>query len=194
MYRVILDDGRKLVGVRFPTAALTSLRTHLNEALEIQKAVVSAGGGGTIEQITPLDTKTLLKAKMAPKTIRSFFSRIPTPSSPRSTSAGSKRKSFGSTAAAAAAASGSGSSLGLAGGGGGKRSKGETLGSAASKGRGMGAAKEMAMAALFGGRAEGGERCSEVMRVKDGSDRRVVTLTEGGGKHTEIEIIEIDDD
>lgn len=179
---MILDDGRKLVGVRVPTAALASLRQHLNEAVQIRETVVSDVGGGTIESITPLDLALLKKAKTAPKTMHSFFFRIPSASSP-SPSPGSappgagmldkKRKMEGT---------GSGS----ASGSGKKKSRGAGLerGGRVAKG----------VAALFGGSvaARGAGKSSEVSSVGGGRGNDVV-LTDVR-ESREIEIIDIDDD
>lgn len=72
---MILDDGRKLVGVRVPLTALPVLRQHLREAVEARKLVVEGGGGGIIEPVVPLDPKTLTQIKTPPKNIHSYFGR-----------------------------------------------------------------------------------------------------------------------
>ncbi|CAM9573701.1 unnamed protein product [Ectocarpus fasciculatus] len=78
--RVILDDSTKLVGVRLPTTALSTLRQHLAEAVQARKAVVDSGGGGNIDPVSPIDPKTLLQVKTPPKNILSFFGRAASPS------------------------------------------------------------------------------------------------------------------
>ncbi|CAN0020567.1 unnamed protein product [Pylaiella littoralis] len=75
VYRVILDDATKLVGVRLPISSLPTLRQHLTEAVQARKAVVDSGGGGGVEPVSPIDPKILLRVKTAPKNILSFFGR-----------------------------------------------------------------------------------------------------------------------
>ncbi|CAN0259794.1 unnamed protein product [Ectocarpus sp. 6 AP-2014] len=78
--RVILDDSTKLVGVRLPTTALSTLRQHLAEAVQARKAVVDSGGGGGVDPVSPINPKTLLQVKTPPKNILSFFGRAASPS------------------------------------------------------------------------------------------------------------------
>lgn len=191
MYRVILDDGRKLVGVRVPTAALPSLRHHLAEALQIRKAIVSAGGGGTVEDITPLDTKLLVKAKTAPKTMLSFFGL--TPSSGSSSQSPPPRSNAGEGVTVV--------SVGLVG----KKREVHSVthgfvscssGGHRKRGKGMGTGKAVnedlrsvanGVAALFGGKAMGGD----VSKPGSATAQKTEKIDAGS---SEVEVIDVDSD
>lgn len=204
VYRVILDDGRKLVGVRFPTTALPYLRQHLTDALQIRKAVVAAGGGGTIEPVVPLDPKSLRLAKTAPKTMLSFFGAVPARTSTAPSSAllpspvtAAKRKSTlppGSDSG--------GSSGGM------KKGRRVGLGCATINNGGLGNVSK-GMAALFGSRVNGGGGaggkqvvCAEVTIPDDdghggggaGGGAGMAAPKDVGENNVPAEVIAIDDD
>lgn len=73
---MILDDGRKLVGVRVPIAVLSILRQHLGETMTARKIMTEGGYGGTVEPVAALDPQALLRAKTPPKNIHSYFSPV----------------------------------------------------------------------------------------------------------------------
>lgn len=71
---MILDDGRKLVGVRVPIIVLSILRQHLGETMIARKIMTDGGYGGTVEPVVALDPQALLRAKTPPKNMYSYFS------------------------------------------------------------------------------------------------------------------------
>lgn len=68
--RIGLDDGQKLVGIRFPHAVLGALRNNM-QAQNVAKRV--AFSSMKVESPTPIDVKALAAASTAPKTMRSYF-------------------------------------------------------------------------------------------------------------------------
>ncbi|KAJ1450345.1 P-loop containing NTP hydrolase pore-1-domain-containing protein [Pelagophyceae sp. CCMP2097] len=78
--RVILDDGTKLVGIRFPKAVLGPLKANLASAHELRaehaRSAVSA------ELPTPVDAAALRVASTRPRTITSFFKAAAAPAVP----------------------------------------------------------------------------------------------------------------
>lgn len=193
----MLDDGRKLVGVRMPPKALPALRLHLAEALQARKMVVDGGGGGSIETTSPLDHKALVLVKTPPKNMLSYFGRAPstanlsTPPSPfQSPSSGGKRQA-GVTPQGVAV--GPGSSQGGRSG----RKRNKTVVAFFGK-RGKGSVAEGA-AALFGSHARAtpppaaaASGSAGVARgLGGGSEPEVVTLTAMNSGAPEV--IAIDD-
>ncbi|CAM9324310.1 unnamed protein product [Choristocarpus tenellus] len=97
--RVILDDGRKLVGVRVPTTALGTLRLNLTELYKVRQIAVEGGEAGHAEDVKEVDLALLCRVKTAPKTMHSFFGSAAAFNSPpsqdssvRSDAIGGKRK------------------------------------------------------------------------------------------------------
>lgn len=176
---MILDDGRKLVGVRIPITALTTLRAHLAEALLARKIVLEGGAGGEIEPVSPLDQKALLHVKTPPKNIHSYFSRAPS-----SVPARSSPPTFGKRPPATDATPGSGVVFG--GSAGRKRSKGAVVGKGGKENVGSVA---KGVAALFGSRAKAVSAGGGVGGGSDGGDVvRPAAVNDGAP-----EIIAVDD-
>lgn len=73
---MILDDGRKLVGVRVPITVISILRQHLGETMIARKIMTEGGYGGTVEPVAALDPQALVRAKTPPKNIHSYFSPV----------------------------------------------------------------------------------------------------------------------
>lgn len=169
--RVILDNSTKLVGVRLPTTALSTLRQHLAETVQARKAVVDSGGGGDVDPVSPINPKTLLQVKTPPKNILSFFGRAASPSpSPAATPSpvGGKRH--------AGYPSGGGSAGRV------KKRKGSVGGSERKGGNGNSPrSTPKGVAALFGSQFDNGGR-------KD-----IVGLTPSAKRDDPPEVISIDD-
>lgn len=68
--RICLDDGRKLVGIRFPYAVLSALRANM-DAEKVAKGVALCTM--KIEEPTPIDVKALVAASTKPRTLYNYF-------------------------------------------------------------------------------------------------------------------------
>lgn len=91
--RVTLDDGSKLVGIRFPQAVVPALRRNL-EAEKQNKALAFANV--KIQPPTPIDEKAKKLALTAPKTMTSFFKPVPKQTGPSTVAAAASRTSSSS--------------------------------------------------------------------------------------------------
>ncbi|CAN0398572.1 unnamed protein product [Discosporangium mesarthrocarpum] len=112
VYRVILDDGRKMVGVKVPTSSIPVLRTNLAEVLSVRKLAVEGGDAGVIEAARSLDLSSLRKVKRPPSTMLNFFSRAPSTDTVTTCSNSSDLSSIGSSTTSSCGSAG-GSHSGL---------------------------------------------------------------------------------
>ncbi|CAB1101798.1 unnamed protein product [Ectocarpus sp. CCAP 1310/34] len=163
--RVILDDSTKLVGVRLPTTALSTLRQHLAEAVQARKAVVDSGGGGGVDPMSPINPKTLLQVKTPPNNILSFFGRAtsPSPSSAAIPSpVGGKRQ---------AGVSSGGCSAGRV-----KKRKGSVGGSERNAGKNSASSTVKGVAALFGSQLGSKDIASSTASAKRDDPPEVISI------------------
>lgn len=77
VYRVSLDSGLKLVGVRLPTVIIVELKKNLAELQNNMILQVTTGQISPSQLVTPVVPACLKKVTTAPKTMLSFFSAIP---------------------------------------------------------------------------------------------------------------------